>query len=120
MIGNCPNGSPISAVAVGMVPKSYEVTQLGDMGGASSGQIVVPQNGLIFGAFGTSNTNLAFGAPSSTMCNSNGGLCPDINGAFGGGMSSITKAKSKNGGLAIVIHHPSASVEGPFLGNSAG
>ena len=110
--GACAN--PIAAVAAGNSMQSNAVTQTGDTGGAPAGQIVVPQNGVIFGAFGTSNTNSAFGGAPSETCNANGGFCPSFGGNLSGGLVSVNDISGNNGGLTIAAKHESSSVDGPF------
>ena len=70
---------------------------------------------MVFGAFGTSNTFSKFGDPHNTLCNSNGGSCPTVDGGFSNGMGPVVNGVGgKNRGLAIAKKGFSSAFDGPF------
>jgi hypothetical protein len=101
----CPNGNPIFALTVGTASDSGSVTETSPP--PNFGEINIPDDSLIAGVFGTSDTNSRFADSSANI--------PEIAGYVDNGLSPVNGVSGKNGGIMIANKTESfAAVDGPF------
>jgi hypothetical protein len=111
----CPNGNPIFDSTVGTSVQSSFVSQMVSLYTTSqSGQISFPDDSLVVGVFGTTNTNSSFGISATNP--------PFVNGVPGRNqtgiplnMSLVNSVSGLNGGLIIAnLTEPFAGTDGPW------
>jgi hypothetical protein len=117
LMSGTPCSDPIFDFSSGTASLNQAVTQTGTSNmGATSGEIDVPALGEIVAFYGTSDTFSQFGEDANTLCNNNGGTCPDSNGLFNGCMTGpITGRSGVNGGIDVAAKGFSSATDGPFL-----